>query len=465
MTMVAPAWRAQMPEGRRPWGLVRRLRDLAQTSPWWELVLRSGAVLLVRVAGAGLGFAFNVVLARVLGADGLGVYNLALTFALIASVVGRMGMDAAMLKFAATSYAAADRERLISVHRIGMGTALLGCGVVAASTFSAADWLASAVYADPALAQPLRLMSLALVPFALLNLYAELLKAGQHQALSSLIQGAALPLVNLLLLLVFADHLKDAGSACAMYLAASLLVCAASHVLWRRTLAARDRSTNGPIKFRELFSTALPMYGAAVADVVMTFAEILILGMFVTAGEVGIYTAAARTALLTRFLLLANSAVAAPRFAALHAAKDAEGVARLAVRSTLLTTFSSVPLLLIFMVFPTQILSLFGPEFEAGAQVLIILTIGQFVNAATGPVGYLLNMSGHHRIEGHIAIAGALMAVVLCFALIPFWGILGAAAANAIATAACNLLRVYFAKSRLGILMLPLPSRLRTGRK
>jgi O-antigen/teichoic acid export membrane protein len=169
--------------------------------------------------------------------------------------------------------------------------------------------------------------------------------------------------------------------------------------------------------------------------------------------------------LLTRFLLLANSAVAAPRFAALHAARDTEGVARLAVRSTILTTVTSVPLLLIFLVFPAHILSLFGTQFEAGAQVLIILTIGQFVNAATGPVGYLLNMSGFHRIEGRIAVAGALITVGLCFALIPFWGILGAAAANAIATASCNLLRVYFAKTRMGILMLPVPRAFGAARK
>ena len=449
----------------RPSTAVRRLRDLAHASPWWELILRSGTVLLVRVAGAGLGFAFNVALARVLGAEGLGTYHLALTFALIASVVGRMGMDAAMLKFGATSHATADGGRLTSVHRRGMGTALLGCGMVAACTFVAADWLAQTVYADPALAQPLRLMSLALLPFALLNLYAELLKAGQHQALSSLVQGAALPVVNLLLLLVFAQQLNDAGNASAMYLVATVLVCAASHVLWRRTLPSANRTTAGPIRFRELLGSAMPMYGSAMADVVMTFADVLILGMFVSAGEVGIYTAASRTALLTRFLLLANSSVAAPRFAALHAAKDTEGVARLAVRSTLLTTVSSVPLLLIFMIFPAQILSLFGPQFEAGAQVLIVLTLGQFVNAATGPVGYLMNMSGYHRIEGRIAVAGALITVGLCFALIPLWGILGAAAANAIATAACNLLRVYFTKSRLGILMLPLPSGFRAGRK
>ena len=438
--------------------LVQRLCALIAGSPWWELMLRSGTVLAVRLAGAGLGFAFNVALARLLGAGGLGTYHLSLTFALIASIAGRIGTDASMLKFAATSYAAADGKTLAAVHRMGMGTAALCCSAVAACTYFAADWIAATVYGDPQIAAPLKFMALALLPFSMLNLYGELLKAGQHQALSSAIQGAALPLVSLLLLAVLANTVRDASSAAAIYLVANAVVCAAGYFLWRRTLPPANSAQPASVTYRTLMRTALPMYGSAIADVVMTFSDVLILGIFATVSDVGIYTAAARTALLTRFLLLANSAVAAPRFAALHAARDTEGVAKLARRSTFLTTFSSVPLLLIFIVFPEKILSVFGTQFEAGAQVLIILSIGQFVNAATGPVGYLLNMSGLHRIEGRIAVVGALLTVGLCFALIPIWGILGAAAANAIATAVCNLLRVYFAKSRMGILMLPFPS-------
>ena len=420
-------------------------------------MLRSGSVLAIRVLGAGLGFAFNVALARALGAQGLGIFHLSLTFTLIASVVGRMGMDAALLKFGATSHAEHDWQRLAAVHRMGMGIAAVCCSIVAASTFIAADWLAATVYSDPAIANPLRLMSLALLPFSLLSLYGELLKAGQHQALSSFIQGAALPIVNLLLLFLFADRLTGPGAASGLYLTSTLVVCLTGFVLWRRSVPRPHPAPARSLSLGELLATALPMYGSAIADVVMTFSDVLILGLFASSADVGIYTAAARTALLTRFLLLATSSVAAPRFAALHAANDKEGIAKLAVRSTILTTLSTLPLLLLFMLFPERILSVFGAQFEAGAPVLIVLTIGQFVNAATGPVGYLLNMSGFHRIEGRIAVAGAVMTVGLCFALIPVWGLLGAAAANAIATAACNLLRVYFAKSRLGILMLPLP--------
>ena len=430
---------------------------VGQVAPWRELVLRSGTVLVVRVMGAGLGFAFNVALARVLGAEGLGIYHLSLTFTLIASVVGRMGMDAAMLKFGATSHAEGDWRQLAAVHRLGMGIAALCCGIVAASTFLAADWVAQTVYGDPTIANPLRLMSLALVPFSLLSLYGELLKAGQHQALSSFIQGAALPVVNLLLLFLFAENITDPSAASGLYLAGAVVVCILGYFSWRHCTPRPPAPPSTALGLGQLLATAMPMYGSAIADVVMTFSDVLILGIFATSAEVGIYSAAARTALLTRFLLLATSSVAAPRFAALHAANDKEGIARLAVRSTILTTVSTLPLLLIFIMFPERILSLFGTQFEAGAAALIVLSIGQFVNAATGPVGYLLNMSGLHRIEGRIAVAGAVMTVGFCFALIPAWGLLGAAAANAIATAACNLLRVYFAKSRLGILMLPFP--------
>ena len=430
---------------------------LEPAAPWRELVLRSGTVLGVRVVGAGLGFGFSVALARVLGAHGLGIYHLSLTFGLIASVVGRLGLDAAMLKFGATSHSQSRWSQLAALHRMGMGVASVGCCVVATSTFLAADWVATHVYGDAAIANPLRLMSVALLPFSLFNLYGELLKAGQHQALSSLIQGAALPLINLALLALFASRVTGPTAACALYLASCLVVCLAGHVLWRRSVPRARPDPAQPLKLRELLGTAMPMYASALADVVMTFSDVLILGIFATSAEVGIYTAAARTALLTRFVLLATSAVAAPRFAALHAANDADGVARLAVRSTILSTLSTLPLLGVYVLFPQQVLSIFGPQFVAGAPVLLVLTLGQFVNAATGPVGYLLNMSGLHRIQGHIGVAGAVMTVGLCFALIPLWGMVGAAAANAIATAVCNLWQVYVAKSRLGVLMLPIP--------
>ena len=40
-------------------------------------------------------------------------------------------------------------------------------------------------------------------------------------------------------------------------------------------------------------------------------------------------------------------------------------------------------------------LALFGPEFASGHNALRLLTMGQFVHAATGPVGYLMSLTGY----------------------------------------------------------------------
>lgn len=45
------------------------------------------------VSGAEFGFLFNVLLARSVGADGTGIYHLALTVITPATVAGRMGLD------------------------------------------------------------------------------------------------------------------------------------------------------------------------------------------------------------------------------------------------------------------------------------------------------------------------------------------------------------------------------------
>ena len=71
-----------------------------------ELVLRSGVVLIVRVIGIGL--VFNAPSARALGAAGLGISHLALTFTLIASMVGQKGLDGAMRKVGTTNCVAED---------------------------------------------------------------------------------------------------------------------------------------------------------------------------------------------------------------------------------------------------------------------------------------------------------------------------------------------------------------------
>ena len=68
---------------------------------WREVLEKSFVAFVMKALGAGLGFAFNVLLARMLGADGAGIFFLALTVTTIASVFGRIGLDNTLVRFTA----------------------------------------------------------------------------------------------------------------------------------------------------------------------------------------------------------------------------------------------------------------------------------------------------------------------------------------------------------------------------
>jgi len=53
---------------------------------------------------------------------------------------------------------------------------------------------------------------------------------------------------------------------------------------------------------------------------------------------------------------------------------------------------------LICTLFPVFVLNFFGEEFVAAAPLLVVLSLGQLINVATGSVGFLLLMSGHEKI-------------------------------------------------------------------
>jgi O-antigen/teichoic acid export membrane protein len=96
----------------------------------------------------------------------------------------------------------------------------------------------------------------------------------------------------------------------------------------------------------------------------------------------------------------------------------------------------------------------FGSDFAGGGPALQFLSIGQFVNVATGSVGVLLVMSGHEKAYRNIQIVAACIVVGLSYALIPTYGAAGAAIGAAAALIVQNVLFGYSVWAKLGILLL-----------
>ena len=418
-----------------------------------EVVRGASIVFALKMVGAGLGFGFNLLLARMLGAEGTGIYFLALTTITVATVFGRVGLDITLLRFAAAGAAVEDWATVKGVYRKGMTIAFVCSSCAALAVFAAAPLLAGAVFSEPELTVPMRWMALAIVPFALLTLQSQILLGLKRMLYSQLVQGIGIPAFSLLGLYLLAQTWGVVGAVWAYSLGA-VLTMLLGFWLWRAA-TPQLRGKPGRFEARRLLRSSMPLFWVASMNLVMMWTATFMLGIWGTVADVGIFGVASRTVLLMSFLLTAVNSIAAPKFAALYQQGDMEALGSTARGSAKLLILLSIPVLLLLTLFPGEVLKLFGPQFVEGATALAVLAVGSFVSIVTGLVGYLLVMSGNERLLRNNVTVAALLNVALNLALIPSTGMLGAAIATAVSLAVLNLISVYLVWSRLRIWTIP----------
>src|SRR5690554_144419 len=199
-------------------------------------------------------------------------------------------------------------------------------------------------------------------------------------------------------------------------------------------------------------SSVVPLAMLSGLDILVTETDIVMLGIFRTAEEVGIYRVALQGALLTTIGITAANMVSAPYFSKFTFNSDKKNLENLAKQSARLAFFLALPTSLLFLIFGKElILLVFGPAYVSAYLPLLILAIGQTIHAAGGAGGLILNMNGYEKSTLLILALAACLNVILNFIMIPYWGISGAATATTIAIIFRKIIAWYMVYARLGI--------------
>ena len=230
-------------------------------------------------------------------------------------------------------------------------------------------------------------------------------------------------------------------------LLASMSVAVISSVNW---LGSGQYQTSAFVPNKKMIASAKQVWIGSIFTNVLQWGSLVIAGFFISTAELGLLAAAQRTSLLIGFVLITINFVVAPMFASLY--KEQNTLPRphprqLACRANV--GLAIVPVI-ICTLFPEFVMRFFGEEFLAAAPLLVVLSLGQLVNVATGSVGFLLLMSGHERTMKYITISSGTISICLLIALCQTFGVIGAAWAMAIGMAIQNLAALYFVKRYLG---------------
>ena len=193
----------------------------------------------------------------------------------------------------------------------------------------------------------------------------------------------------------------------------------------------------------------IPLLLMNLLNLLMERSDILMIGFFLGPTEAGTYAPAARVANAIALGLIAVNAWVAPLISSFHAQGRRAELRHMVRRAAQIIFAVTLPVTLVVLVFGREILGLFGPDFSSAYSALAVLASGQLVNALTGPVVFLMTMTGHQNTAAKILIFVATGNLVLNASLIPAFGIEGAAVATASSRVAWNLLMFWAVWRRL----------------
>lgn len=416
-----------------------------------EILGNSAANLAIRIIGIVVGYLFIYLISKYYGAEVLGLYTLSVTVMMMFTVVGRMGMDLAMVKHIAAAREDDATGRIKEVFRKSLFL-LIPVGVILSLLlYVSAGFISEEIFRKPQLTSYLKVMSVAVLPMMMRFFVSECYRGFKMIRSFAFSQNVGYFLFACILLavLTFTDRsFLNPNIA----FAASLIFLMFTGLFHVRGIVNRDaRPATSEWRIKGLFSFAFPMMLTGSLFLISGWMITLILGSFVTEAEVGIYSAALKVATLSSFILLSINSIVAPRFAQLHAAGDNDGLKRYAGQTARVVFLTSLPVAVLIALFRVQILGLFGEGFAEGSTVLLILMIGQFFNFFAGSVGHFLNMTGNQKVMRNIVSLSALMNMALCFMLIPEFGITGAAVCNTLFMATWNIIAMLYIKGKFGV--------------
>lgn len=414
-----------------------------------ELVKKGFWTLLFRAFGALLAFIMVIVFARLLGAEQFGLYSLSLTLITILSVFVRVGLDNVVLRHV-SAHLDDQKELLDAYVSSSIKLVTIVGGVGALLVWGLAPSISNYVFQKPHLQESLQLFSLVLLPLSLVAIISEIMKAYGKAAYSAFMQ-VVFP-ASITLIVVYVYWVLDLISLSNIIFSFLLGILSVVIVyLWGLRDHLRYASMSSyKVSYRSLLRQGWPMLLVSSGALIMAWSDVIVLGIFAPASEVGIYSAASRIVLVSSLVLIAVNAVTAPRFARFYKEGEIEKIAGLAQVSTAILFVIVLLPSVMFLLFSDFVMAFLGEAFVAGATVLAILAIGQFINVSCGSVVYLLTMTGKEVVLRNIMLASALLNVVLSLALVQIYGMEGVAIATAISLALWNLWAMYEVRKHLG---------------
>jgi len=401
----------------------------------------AGGAFAAQLLGHFLRYGSSIVLTRALGLSWFGSFTVGFTIVQLLSMVATVGLSPGLLPFIARTEKR-GRRAVRSVIQGGLWIGTAASITAGIALYACTPWLATRVFDDPQLVHVLRPFALFVVLSTISNIATTLVQGlcGVRQAMwITWLVGPGVTLVGFALAWIFGWGYRGVLPA---VLAGPLLTGIVSLSLLRRHDAEAFRTdSRDRMPLSELVRSSWPLMGSSMFAFLLMWMDVLLMGVFRTNDEVGVYGACARIAPAIVMVNMSVGPVFLTRMSRLFVSRDWKAADRLYKLAGSWSLWAGTLIAALLFVWGPNFLALFGPEFTSGAPVLYLLAAGRLASAVTGMCGRMLVVTDRARL--HLVNTSLLVGfnAALDLYLIPRYGAVGAATATCISVVLVNTLQ------------------------
>jgi O-antigen/teichoic acid export membrane protein len=418
-----------------------------------------------KIGAATIGIVTNGVLARLLTKQEFGVYFLAFSIISLGAVIGSLGLPKTVLRFVAENMTLGQPGRARRAIYTALGLGVLGALCISlAYLFIVGDLVSRYLFHSSALVAIIGLTAGWMAISTMQEIMAETFRGFHDIRMATLFGGLATGgksaglIMRIMLLACLAllglmsgwhtdlrtVMLASIGSGAASSLLAALF-------LHKRISSLGTQGMDNPISAGDELRDAFPILIISLTSfILLSAADLWILGIFRSDADVAVYGAAARLVALIAMPLLLTNLVLPPIIAEMYAqgrTAELEGTLRS------FSTLSGVPSLLVLIVFMLLGGPILGVVYGSGYQsaAMVLLSAGKLAAVWAGSCGAVLQFTGHQRSMLRVNLLTSPLFIIGALLVVRDYGPIGIASMTAAITVLQNAALVLVAKRKTGI--------------
>lgn len=383
---------------------------------------------ICRLFGAATVFVTQILLARWMGAEQLGIYVYVFAWFIFLATIAGLGLPNAVFRFIGKGLAESNDNLVISFARRGGEVIFISSLLITTLGFiliTESDGLITANKKTTFL-----IALLAIPAYALMRWYCFVAHAISWFRLSLIPELVIRPLFLLLVvsLIWFYGFALTSDIVMVSQLGIIMVMIIVQFIWIKVALHHRFPDFNKTEnETRVWLRTSFPLLLSTLFINNFLELNLIIAGSFLPADQIAVFSVTFRVAFLISFGIHAVDAMTAPRVAELYAAGDKQMIQRLVYRATKIKFAGALIGVIGLVLYGKPILALFGAEFSVEYPALIIIALSQVIIASFGAGSQLLTATGHQDQCLVVFIFSTLVLLGLNVLLIPRFGLYGVA--------------------------------------